>query len=87
MSTSPGALQGWRFPGIGEFQCYDRRARASLAYAAATVGRPEWGYAGPHDAGSYRSVPEVITATHMLPKTLDPSPKVPEVVTATHVLL
>lgn len=22
---------GWRFPGIGEFQCYDRRALASLA--------------------------------------------------------
>jgi len=22
---------GWRFPGVGEFQCYDRRALASLA--------------------------------------------------------
>lgn len=22
---------GWKFPGVGEFQCYDRRALASLA--------------------------------------------------------
>lgn len=49
---------GWRFPGIGEFQCYDRRALASLARAAVTVGRPEWGNAGPHDAGTYNSGPE-----------------------------
>ena len=33
---------GWRFPGVGEFQCHDRRARASLAEAARRVGRPEW---------------------------------------------
>ena len=33
---------GWRFPGVGEFQCHDRRARASLAEAARKVGRPEW---------------------------------------------
>ena len=49
---------GWRFPGIGEFQCYDRRALASLARAAAAVGRPEWGNAGPHDAGTYNLGPE-----------------------------
>lgn len=49
---------GWRFPGIGEFQCYDRRALASLARAAVAVGRPEWGNAGPHDAGTYNSGPE-----------------------------
>jgi hypothetical protein len=49
---------GWRFPGIGEFQCYDRRALASLARAAAAVGHPEWGNAGPHDAGSYNTVPD-----------------------------
>eukprot|EP00879_Flechtneria_rotunda_P005448 GHRR01005741.1.p1 GENE.GHRR01005741.1~~GHRR01005741.1.p1 ORF type:complete len:1044 (+),score=501.89 GHRR01005741.1:1438-4569(+) len=48
---------GWRFPGVGEFQCYDRRALASLASAAAAVGRPEWGYAGPHDSGGYNSSP------------------------------
>lgn len=49
---------GWRFPGIGEFQCYDRRALASLARAAAAIGRPDWGNAGPHDGGSYNSNPE-----------------------------
>lgn len=49
---------GWRFPGIGEFQCYDRRALASLARAAYAVGHPDWGNAGPHDAGSYNSTPE-----------------------------
>lgn len=49
---------GWRFPGIGEFQCYDRRALASLARAAAAVGQPDWGNAGPHDAGTYNSNPE-----------------------------
>ncbi|CAL8469970.1 g9512 [Coccomyxa elongata] len=49
---------GWRFPGIGEFQCYDRRALASLAQAAQEAGHPEWGYTGPHDAGIYTSTPE-----------------------------
>lgn len=49
---------GWRFPGVGEFQCYDRRALASLAQAAREAGHPEWGYAGPHDSGSYNSSPE-----------------------------
>ncbi|GIL55423.1 hypothetical protein Vafri_10981 [Volvox africanus] len=49
---------GWRFPGAGEFQCYDRRALASLAQAAREAGHPEWGYSGPHDAGEYNSVPE-----------------------------
>jgi hypothetical protein len=34
---------GWRFPGVGEFQCHDRRALASLAAAATAAGRPEWG--------------------------------------------
>lgn len=51
---------GWRFPGIGEFQCYDRRALASLARAASAVGRPEWGNAGPHDAGTYNTSPEEV---------------------------
>lgn len=49
---------GWRFPGAGEFQCYDRRALASLAQAAKEAGHAEWGYGGPHDAGSYNSTPE-----------------------------
>ena len=49
---------GWRFPGIGEFQCYDRRALASLARAAEEVGHPEWGHSGPQDVGHYNSCPE-----------------------------
>ncbi|KAK2077699.1 hypothetical protein QBZ16_004545 [Prototheca wickerhamii] len=49
---------GWRFPGIGEFQCFDRRALASLAQAAAAAGHPEWGTSGPMDAGTYNSSPE-----------------------------
>lgn len=46
---------------IGEFQCYDRRALASLAAAAEQAGHAEWGYGGPHDAGNYLSQPEVGT--------------------------
>ena len=49
---------GWRFPGIGEFQCYDRRALASLASAAEACGRPEWGHGGPEGVGDYNSMPE-----------------------------
>ena len=49
---------GWRFPGIGEFQCYDRRALASLASAAEACGRPEWGHGGPEGVGDYNSTPD-----------------------------
>ena len=52
------ASRGWQFPGVGEFQCYDRRALESLRAAACNAGRPEWGAAGPHDAGSYNSHPD-----------------------------
>ena len=51
--TRGGVLQ------VGEFQCYDRRALASLAQAARDAGQPDWGHGGPHDAGSYNSTPEV----------------------------
>ena len=47
----------WRFPGIGEFQCYDKYSLASLRAAAHQVGQPAGGTAGPHDAGSYNSKP------------------------------
>lgn len=47
----------WSFPGIGEFQCYDRYMLASLARAAASAGRPEWGHGGPSNAGDYKSSP------------------------------
>lgn len=46
---------------VGEFQCYDRRALASLAESALKAGHPEWGYTGPHDSGEYNSYPEVST--------------------------
>ena len=49
----------------GEFQCYDQRALASLAEAAAAVEQPEWGKEGPHDAGEYNSWPEVGTYVTM----------------------
>jgi beta-amylase len=52
----PAASQ-WRFPGIGEFQCYDKRALLSLAQAASNAGHIEWGGAGPHDAGGYNDLP------------------------------
>jgi beta-amylase len=56
-----------RQQGVGEFQCYDRRALASLARAAAEVGHPEWGNSGPHDAGHYNSNPEVSQAVGRAP--------------------
>lgn len=48
---------GWRFPGVGEFQCYDRHALSSLARAAIEAGHPEWGYGGPHNSGEYNDCP------------------------------
>jgi beta-amylase len=45
----------WRFPGVGEFQCFDRYMLAGLQSVAEAVGRPEWGHGGPHDAGGYNS--------------------------------
>uniref|UniRef100_A0A0D9VPD8 Beta-amylase n=1 Tax=Leersia perrieri TaxID=77586 RepID=A0A0D9VPD8_9ORYZ len=48
----------WRFPGIGEFQCYDKYMLTSLKAAAEGVGKPEWGNAGPGDSGGYNDWPE-----------------------------
>ncbi|KAG8382458.1 hypothetical protein BUALT_Bualt05G0079300 [Buddleja alternifolia] len=48
----------WRFPGIGEFQCYDKYMRASLAATAEAMGKDNWGRGGPHDAGQYNQFPE-----------------------------
>lgn len=45
----------WRFPGVGQFQCYDRYMLSSLQAAAGAEGRPEWGHGGPHDAGHYNA--------------------------------
>ncbi|KAK8587387.1 hypothetical protein V6N13_086373 [Hibiscus sabdariffa] len=48
----------WKFPGIGEFQCYDKYMRASLEAAAAAMGNQDWGKSGPHDSGHYKQFPE-----------------------------
>jgi len=45
----------WRFPGVGEFQCYDKYMLADLKKTADAIGHPEWGLSGPHDAGHYNS--------------------------------
>ncbi|KAJ6415637.1 hypothetical protein OIU84_004438 [Salix udensis] len=41
----------WKFPGIGEFQCYDKYMRASLEASAEAIGKADWGRSGPHDSG------------------------------------
>lgn len=48
----------WRFPGIGEFQSYDKYMRASLAATAEAIGKKDWGRSGPNDAGQYNQFPE-----------------------------
>lgn len=47
---------GWRYPGVGEFQCYDQNLLKSLRKAAETRGHPFWAR-GPDNAGSYNSRP------------------------------
>nr|XP_043609903.1 beta-amylase isoform X2 [Erigeron canadensis] len=48
--------QGWAFPGIGEFQCYDKYLKADFEEAATNAGHPEWGL--PDDAGEYNDNPD-----------------------------
>ncbi|KAK7312747.1 hypothetical protein VNO77_36842 [Canavalia gladiata] len=48
--------QGWKFPGIGEFQCYDKYLKADFKAAAAKADHPEWDL--PDDAGKYNDVPQ-----------------------------
>ena len=52
------AGDGWHFPGVGEFQAFDERARMSLAYEAAACGKPEWGRHPPVNGPSYNCDPE-----------------------------
>ena len=47
----------WKFPGIGEFQCYDSYMQADLQSAAESVGHFEWAHA-PENAGTYCSWPQ-----------------------------
>eukprot|EP00889_Picochlorum_renovo_P003474 jgi/Picre1/30504/NNA_005867.t1 len=37
----------WRFPGVGQFQCFDKYMLERLQHAATEYGRPEWGHGGP----------------------------------------
>ncbi|KAL3622107.1 Leucine-rich repeat receptor-like serine/threonine-protein kinase bam2 [Castilleja foliolosa] len=48
---------GWEFPGIGEFQCYDKYLMKNLTKAAEVGGHLFWGKA-PNNAGSYNSKPQ-----------------------------
>ncbi|XP_044490669.1 beta-amylase 7-like isoform X3 [Mangifera indica] len=47
---------GWRYPGIGEFQCYDQYLLKCLRKAAEARGQSFWDK-GPNNAGSYNSQP------------------------------
>lgn len=48
--------QGWVFPGIGEFQCYDKYMAEDFKKAATEAGHPEWEL--PTNAGEYNDTPE-----------------------------
>lgn len=48
--------QGWAFPGIGEFQCYDRYLQEDFKKAARNAGHPDWEL--PDNAGEYNDKPE-----------------------------
>ncbi|CAM8903635.1 unnamed protein product [Rhodiola kirilowii] len=50
------AKHGWKYPGIGEFQCYDMYLMKSLAKAAEARGHLFWAR-GPDSTGSYNSHP------------------------------
>lgn len=46
----------WNWPGIGQFQCFDRQALASLARAAAAAGQEDWSQPPvSQETGSYNS--------------------------------
>ncbi|KAI3457246.1 hypothetical protein Pfo_013909 [Paulownia fortunei] len=48
--------QGWKFPGIGEFQCYDKYLKQDFKAAATKARHPEWEL--PDDAGTYNNTPD-----------------------------
>lgn len=47
--------QGWVFPGIGEFQCYDKYLKADFKEASIKEGHSEWEL--PDNAGEYNDKP------------------------------
>ncbi|CAL5072298.1 unnamed protein product [Urochloa decumbens] len=48
--------RGWVFPGIGQFQCYDKYLAADFKAAATEAGHPEWEL--PRDSGEVNDTPE-----------------------------
>ncbi|KAJ4851269.1 Beta-amylase [Turnera subulata] len=48
--------QGWVFPGIGEFQCFDKYLIADFKEAVTNAGHPEWEL--PDDGGQYNDTPD-----------------------------
>ncbi|KAG9139366.1 hypothetical protein Leryth_027054 [Lithospermum erythrorhizon] len=48
--------RGWVFPGIGEFQCYDKYMREDFKLATTIGGHQEWDL--PEDAGTFNSTPD-----------------------------
>jgi len=49
-------LKMWNFPGIGQFQCYDRYMRRDLVRAAIKANKPDLGLLWPphpQDVGNY----------------------------------
>lgn len=54
---SYAANHGWEYPGIGEFQCYDKYLMESLKKASEARGHSIWGIA-PDNAGFYNSKPQ-----------------------------
>eukprot|EP01018_Ginkgo_biloba_P017246 Gb_27777 [translate_table: standard] len=54
----PSSPEGmWKFPGVGEFQCYDKYMLANLKQHSVALGHSVWGLGGPHDALSYNQWP------------------------------
>lgn len=54
----PESNNTWKFPGIGEFQCYDKYMLANLEACAGSLGESDWGKGGPHNAGDYKQFPD-----------------------------
>ncbi|KAI3713690.1 hypothetical protein L1987_72276 [Smallanthus sonchifolius] len=48
---------GWNYPGIGEFQCYDKYMQQNLHKTSNLRGYPFWAK-GPENAGNYNSRPQ-----------------------------
>ncbi|KAM2402805.1 hypothetical protein ACFX1X_030637 [Malus domestica] len=49
-----------KFPGIGEFQCYDKYMMDDLKMAARKEGKPQWEEKGPQKTGCYNSLPSEV---------------------------